>query len=364
MNIPFADLKQQYTDIKPEIDEAIRQVLESTRFIGGQIVKDFETNFANYQKTKHCISCANGTDALEIALQALGVTVGDEVIVPAMTWISTAEAVSSLGAKPVFVDVDQDFYTMDVTLIPGKITEKTKAIIPVHLYGNPANMPEIMQLAERYQLKVIEDCAQAHGAKINEQNIGTFGDIATFSFYPGKNLGAYGDAGAITTDNDELADICKMIANHGQKGKHNHLMEGRNSRLDTLQAAILNIKLKHLPLWNEKREEKASYYLEMLKGNDQVILPQTREGYKHVYHVFALKVSNRNLVKDQLRDFGIATQIHYPFALPIMPAYKGLNLNISDYKNAISLGERELSLPLYPEITKEMMNYVVEKLPS
>ena len=244
--IPFVDLKVQYESIKEDIDAAIATVIKETSFIGRSVIKNFETDFAKYIGTKHCIGVANGTDAIEIALKALGIGEGDEVIVPALTWISTAGTVNNAGAEPVFADVLEAERTINPDLIEDKITSRTKAIMPVHLYGLPARMNQIMELSKKHNLKIIEDCAQAHGAEINEKRVGTFGDIATFSFYPGKNLGVYGDAGGIVTDDEELAQTCRMLANHGQLSKHDHHIIGRNSRLDTMQAAILKAKLPHL----------------------------------------------------------------------------------------------------------------------
>ena len=239
MKIPFVDLYAQYVSIKPDIDAAIEKTIKNSSYIGGQAVKDFEKAFASYLGLSNVIACANGTDSIEILLQSFGVGKGDEVIVPAASWISTSEAVSSVGATPVFVDIEAEYYTINPALIEAAITPKTKAIIPVHLYGHPADMPAIMKIAEKHKLVVIEDCAQSHGARINGQIVGSFGNAASFSFYPGKNLGAYGDAGAMATNDDAVAEKARMIANHGQKGKHHHIMEGRNTRHDGLQAAIL-----------------------------------------------------------------------------------------------------------------------------
>lgn len=255
MNIPFVDLHAQYINMKDELDQAIQKVLDKTAFIKGRHVETFELNFAKKCNVKHCIGVGNGTDAIEITLRAMGIGSGDEVITVANSFIATSEAITASGAKVVFVDCHPDYYTIDTSKIAEKITKRTKAIIPVHLYGQPANMPEIMKIAEKFNLKVIEDAAQAHFARIGDETIGSFGDAATFSFYPGKNLGAYGDGGAIVTNNNKLAKQARMWANHGRIDKYNHEFEGMNSRLDGLQAAILNEKLKHIESWNKKGEK-------------------------------------------------------------------------------------------------------------
>ena len=257
MKVPFVDLKAQYQNINKEIDGAIANVISDAAFIGGKYVTEFEHNFATFYGAKHCIGVANGTDAIYIALRMLGIGKGDEVITVANTWISTSETIVQSGAKPVFVDIEPDYLTIDVNKIEEKITSNTKAIIPVHLFGHPVDMDPILELAKKYDLKVIEDCAQAHIAEYKSKRVGLFGDIATFSFYPGKNLGAYGDAGCIVTDNDELAERCRMFANHGSKAKHDHRIHGINSRLDGMQAAILNAKLPFLLEWTKSRRNIA-----------------------------------------------------------------------------------------------------------
>ena len=360
MNIPFVDLKAQYRSIKSEIDETLQSILDNTSFIGGPIVKDFESNFAEYVGANHCVACANGTDAIEIALQAMGVGAGDEVIVPAMSWMSTSEAVSTVGAKSVFVDVLDGYYTIDPNKIKDKITSKTKVIIPVHFYGRAAQMNEIMTVAKEHGLKVLEDSAQAHGARYQGKGIATFGDIATFSFYPGKNLGAYGDAGAIVTNNEELATKSRMIGNHGQLSKHNHQMEGRNSRMDTLQAAVLKVKLKYIHQWTEARISHARRYHEKLQGIERVRLPVLDQD-KHVFHVFAIQVADRDVVKEKLQENGISTQVHYPNALPALPPYVD-NENLDEYPVACALAKNGLSLPMYPELTEEQIGYVCKTL--
>lgn len=361
MKIPFVDLKAQYQSIKPEIDEAISKVISETAFIGGKYVKEFEQLFSKYLNINHVIACANGTDSLEILLKAYGVAINDEVIVPAVSWISTSEAVSSTGAKPVFVDIDPISYTIDVKLIESKITPQTKAIIPVHLYGNPADMKEIMLIAKKYNLIVIEDCAQSHGAEIDGKMVGTFGDAASFSFYPGKNLGAYGDAGAMATNNTTIAEKIRMIANHGQLEKHKHLIEGRNSRMDGIQAAVLSAKIKYLHEWTAKRIEIADYYSLLLKTLN-IKTPFVKNYYKHVFHLYVIVTEKRDELKEQLETHGIETAIHYPTALPFLDAYKSRGYSHTDFPIAHDFTSKILSLPIYPELTKEMVMYVVENI--
>lgn len=359
--IPFVDLHRQYETIKPEIDQVITDVIKETAFIGGKRISEFETEFSNWLGVKHCIGCANGTDSIEILLKAMGIGVGDEVIVPAISWISTSEAVSSVGAIPVFVDIDPETFTIDTTLIEQALSSKTKAIIPVHLYGHPADMISIMQIAKKYGLKVVEDCAQAHGAKINGQNIGTFGDAASFSFYPGKNLGAYGDAGGMVTNSDELARIARQIANHGQEGKHNHLIEGRNSRLDGLQAAILSVKLPYLENWVTARNSLAQHYSSEVK-NGEIQLPAIRENNTHAWHLFVIRTENRDKLKKYLFENGVETAIHYPTALPFLTCYANRNFKKSDFPIAFAYQSQILSLPMFPELTQQEQSKVIQLL--
>lgn len=362
MEVPFVDLKAQYQSIKSEIDGAIGRIIEQTAFVGGPIVREFEEAFAEKMGVAHCIGCGNGTDSMEIILETLEIGPGDEVIVPANSWISTSEVVSRVGAKPVFVDIEPDFYTIDVSKIAEKITPNTKAIIPVHLYGHPADMPAIMQLAEAHDLKVIEDCAQSHLAAVDEQKVGTYGIAASFSFYPGKNLGAYGDAGCILTKDAALAARMRMLANHGQQGKHNHLIEGRNSRLDTLQAAILHAKLPFLEEWTERRIENAETYTRLFEDYELVKAPKVREDFTHVFHLYVVRVQKREHVMRGLQEAGIQTAVHYPTALPLLPAYKGQGHKFSDFPVAAAYQSEILSLPMYAELTVDQIEYVVAHL--
>ncbi len=348
MNIPFVDLHRQYLRIKDEIDAAIAGVIRDSAYIGGDRVSQFEAEFADWLGIDHVVGCANGTNSIEMLLDALGIGTGDEVIVPALSWISTAEAVGTRGAKPVFVDIDAT-YCIDPTKIESKITSKTKAIIPVHLYGCPANMPAIMDIAEKYSLFVLEDCAQAHGAMIDGQKVGTFGHCASFSFYPGKNLGAYGDAGGMATYDADIAQKVRMIANHGQPQKHTHLIEGRNSRMDGMHAAILSVKLRHLDQWTEERIALANQYCDLLKETD-LVLPIIPIGMKHVFHLFVIRCKQRDAVMKTLSELGISSAIHYPAPLPFMDCYNHLQPREEEFKTALNFTSQILSIPMFPEL--------------
>lgn len=356
--IPFVDLKLQNDQLAEEIQVTLENLIASTSFIGGKPVSDFNTSFSKYLGVDHFIGCANGTDSLEILLEAMGIRDGDEVIVPAFSWISTSEAVSRVGAKPVFVDIHPDHYTIDASLIEQKITPKTKAIIPVHLYGHPADMDPIMDIAERFGLKVLEDCAQAHGATYNDRMIGTIGTCSSFSFYPGKNLGAFGDAGGMGTNDEAIATVAKQIANHGQEKKHTHIREGRNSRLDTIQAAILDIKLKKLDTWNAQRIQVAQWYEEEL-SQANIKLPKVNFG-KHVFHLYVIRTQHREVLIEALEKEQIGYAIHYPTALPFLDCYKDRDFNAEDFPEAIAHQNEILSLPMYPGMTREQVALVAE----
>lgn len=357
MKIPFVDLKAQYTSLLPEINAAMMHIINNTAFISGESAAKFEQGFSSYLGMKHTIACANGTDSLEILLKTMGIGSGDEVLVPAISWISTAESVTTAGGTPVFVDVDDDLL-IDLNLIEQHITPRTKAIIPVHLYGNPVDMNRIMEIAEKHGLFVLEDCAQSHAATIHGKKAGTFGHASSFSFYPGKNLGAYGDAGAMVTDNDEIARIARAIANHGQEGKHNHLLEGRNSRMDGIQAAVLNTKLPHLEQWTTMRIHNAHIYNDLLQSS--VVKPRERAGYKHVYHLYVIQHENREELAMRLKEKGIDTAVHYPVPMPFMPCYSRFNHSEIDFPNAAKIAKRILSLPMYAELSQEQIAYVAE----
>jgi dTDP-4-amino-4,6-dideoxygalactose transaminase len=358
MNIPFVDLHSQYLSIKPEVDRAIQKVIDDTSFIGGAPIKHFENRFANLLGVKHCIGVANGTDAIYIALKMLGIGIGDEVITTAASWISTSETISQTGAKPVFVDIDPTTFTIDVSKIEEKITARTKAIIPVHLYGQAAHIRSIKTICEKYNLSLVEDCAQSHLTEDDGQFVGTFGKAATFSFYPGKNLGAYGDAGAVITNDDSLAQKIRMYANHGALKKHQHQIEGINSRLDTIQAAILEVKLPYLRKWTQQRIENASKYTSMLSSVQELEIPLVRKGTVHSFHLYVVRTNRRDELKDYLEKRGIQTAIHYPNALPNLPAYQYLNHKKEDFPIASKYQNEILSLPMYPELSDAQVNYV------
>ncbi len=363
MNIPFVDLKSQYKSIKNEIDPVISDVISNGAFIGGAYHKNFEAAFAKFCTTKYCIGVGNGTDALFIALKTLGIKEGDEVITVANSFIATSEAITMTGAKVVFVDINPQTYNIDVKKIEEKITKKTKAIIPVHLYGQPADMDPIMEIAQNYNLKVIEDAAQAHGAVYKGRTIGSIGDLACFSFYPGKNLGAYGDAGAIVTNSEELAVKARMIANHGRVEKYNHEIEGVNSRLDGIQAAILEVKLRHLTEWTDSRRKNAYLYNKYLEDTE-LITPFEIANVKAVYHLYVVRVKKdlRQKLQEHLKSNGISSGIHYPIALPNLKAYKYLKHSETDFPEATKASQEILSLPMCPELTESQIEYISKEI--
>ena len=361
MKVPFVDLHAQYLSIQQDIDQAIARVIGETAFIGGKYVREFERNFADLYGVKHCIGVANGTDSLYISMKMMGIGPGDEVITVANSWISTSETIGQTGATPVFVDIEPDYYTIDVSKIEARITERTKAIIPVHLYGHPADMDPIVALCRKYHLKLIEDCAQAHFAEYKGVRVGLFGDVASFSFYPGKNLGAYGDAGCIITNNDELAEKCRMYANHGALVKHKHRIEGINSRLDGLQAAILNAKLPYILQWTEARRNVARQYDATLKETG-VLLPKAADYAEHVYHLYVVRSNNRDLLQAHLSEQGIGTAIHYPTPLPLLDAYQHLGYKTEDVPVASDYSGKILSIPMFPELTDAQLSYVTNAL--
>lgn len=359
LEVPFNDLYKQYLSIKEEIDEAIAAVIRKSAFIRGPYVEQFEAQFAAAVGSQHCVTCANGTDALYIALVSLGLKVGQEVIVPAMTWISTSEAVTQAGGRVVFCDVDPTTMTIDVNRIADKITDRTVGIIPVHLYGQPAEMGGVMAIAEKRSLWVIEDCAQAHLATIDGRMVGTFGIAGTFSFYPGKNLGAMGDAGAIVTKDAGLAARMAMFARHGGLVKGHHQIEGINSRMDGLQAAILSAKLPHLALWTNRRRTIATRYSAQLREVESVILPDVAKGRQHVWHLYVVRHTKRDKLAAFLRSRGIQTVVNYPRALPFLPCYEYLQQSASDHPVAWEMQSRVLSLPLFPEMRDSQVDAVV-----
>ena len=361
MTIKFVDLKAQYLSIKDEFDAAIADVIDHTAFIGGEQVRLFEEEFAAFCGVKYALGVGNGTDALELALSACGIGRGDEVITVANTFAATVEAIVNQGAHPVLVGIDPRTYNIDVGKIEECITERTKAIIPVHLYGQPANMDPILEMARRHNLIVIEDAAQAHGAMYKGRVAGSMGDVACFSFYPGKNLGAYGDAGAVVTNNDEIASKIALLRNHGAVEKYVHKVVGRNSRLDGIQAAVLRVKLRHLREWNAARRERVGWYNELLSGLD-VVTPNEPEWSEAVYHLYVIRVSQRDLVRQRLQEAGIETGIHYPIPLHLQPAFHYLGYKESDFETTEAYAGEILSLPMYAELTREQVEGIVGEL--
>ncbi len=360
MKIPFVDLHAQYLTIKPEIDAAIQDVITNSAYIRGPHVDKFEKLWSEAMGMKHCVSCANGTDAIYILMRGLGIKPGDEVITTSHSWISTTETITQAGGKVVFVDSEYDTFNLNAAQIESKITSRTVGIIPVHLYGQPADMEAVMAIAKKHKLWVIEDCAQSHLARFKGKLVGTFGDAATFSFYPGKNLGAYGDAGGLVTNDDKLADWCATYARHGGKGEH--MMEGINSRLDGLQAAILNVKVPHLQKWTEARRTVAARYNELLAGVGDLVTPKVAANRDHVYHLYVIRTEKRDALKKYLGDAGIGTVLNYPKALPFYPAYAYLGHQTSDFPVSYANSSRILSLPIFPEMTDEMIQYVANSI--
>lgn len=361
MTIPLVDLQAQYRAIRPEIDAAIQHVIDATAFIGGADVRAFESEFAAFCEVPACVGVANGTDALYLTLRALGIGPGDEVITVAHTFIATAEAISLTGARPVFVDVRPDTLLMNPDLIEAAITPHTRALIPVHLYGQPCEMDQIMRLARRHNLKVIEDAAQAHGARWQGRRVGDWGDAACFSFYPGKNLGAYGDAGAVVSQDADLIQRVRMLANHGRLEKYTHQLAGVNSRLDNLQAAILRVKLRHLEAWNAARREHAAAYLAALRDSG-LGLPVVHPDAEPVWHLFVVQVADRAAWQARFKQAGIETGVHYPLPLHLQPAYEHLEVPAHSLPVSEDAAQRVLSLPLYAELSAAQRDQVLAVL--
>lgn len=361
MKINFVDIQKQYQNYKEEIDEAIHGVLNKSNYILGDEVEKFEEEFANYCETKYCIGVASGTDALFLSLKTLGIGPGDEVITVPNTFIATVLAISMVGAKPVFTEMDSETYNIDVSKIEEKITSKTKAILPVHLYGQPADIDPILEIAKKYNLFVIEDACQSHGAKYKGRRAGSLGDVAAFSFYPGKNLGAYGDGGAITINNEDLAEKIKILRNYGQKVKYHHLIKGFNSRLDTIQAAILRVKLKYLDEWNQKRRENAQKYNQLLSDLD-IVLPKELENTESVYHLYVIQTEKRDKLLEYLTEKEISVGIHYPIPIHLQPAYKDLDYKEGDFPVTEEYCKKIVSLPMFPELTTENIKYICEQI--
>lgn len=385
MQIPLVDLKAQYATIKKEIDAAIQQVVDSTAFIMGEDVAEFQKEFAAYCGAQHCVGASSGTTALHTALVALGIGANDEVITTPMTFIATTAEITHTGAIPVFVDINPRSFILDVDKVQEKIEtqyyfdsqigslvnratyRRLRAIIPVHLYGQMADMNPLCDLAEKYNLKLIEDAAQAHGAEYLDpdgrwKRAGSIGLVSCFSFYPSKNLGAYGDGGVVVTNDPSLADYMSMLVNQGRQEKYTHLFEGRNYRLDTLQAAILRVKLKYLDRWNEARRRVAALYDALLKEVEEIVTPQVMPHNRHVYHLYVIRTPRRDELVRKLNEQGIGAAIHYPLPLHLQPAYRYLNHQPGDFPVAEACAREVLSLPMYPELTEEQITHVVNTI--
>ncbi|VAX37982.1 Aminotransferase, DegT/DnrJ/EryC1/StrS family [hydrothermal vent metagenome] len=364
MNVPFIDFKEQYYTIREEIDAGLKAVFEKGNFILGEETKNFENDFAKYCDAQYGIGVNSGTDALYLALGTQGIGLGDEVILPTFTFIATALCISYTGAKPVFVDVEEHTYNIDPQKFKEAITEKTKAIILVHLYGQPANMDEINAIAKENNITVIEDACQAHGSNYKGKRVGSLGDIACFSFYPTKSLGAFGDGGMIVTNSKVVCEKAVMLRDYGRESRYDHTIKGFNSRLDTIQAVILAAKLKHLDGWNKLRNENAAYYAELLKDVDGVYTPTIQEDRGHVFQTYAIRLpgGHRDEILEKMKEKGVGVLIHYPIPLHLQTAYKDSGHKKGDFPVAEKLSDEVLSLPMFPHMQKEQMDYVCESL--
>jgi len=361
MTIPFVDLKSQYENIRDEIDPAIGEVVSSGWFVGGPRVKAFEEQFASFCQAEHAIGVSSGTAALHVALAAAGIGSGDEVITVPNTFIATTEAITLAGARPVFVDIDAESCNIDPGRIKEAITDRTRAIMPVHLYGQPCDMDPILEIARKHDLMVIEDACQAHGAEYKGKKVGALGHIGCFSFYPGKNLGAYGDGGMVVTNDADLAETVRMLSNHGQKDKNRHPREGFNYRLDAIQAAVLDVKLRHLEQWNARRRDHARLYTELLADMD-VKTPVEKDFAKHVFHLYIIRLNRRDELAEHLSSRGVSVGFHYPLALHHQEAYTRLGYGPGSFPMAEACAEQVLSLPMFPELTEAQIRYVAEAI--
>ena len=370
MQVPFLDLKIQYKSIKQEVDPAIQKVIDNTAFILGESVSNFEKAFAEAHNVKYCLGTSSGTDANHLVLWSLGIKSGDEVIIPANTFIATAWGVTLCGAKPVFVDCHPESYNLDPAKVEAAITPKTKAIVAVHLYGQPADMNKLQEIADRHNLFLVEDAAQSHLAEYESKKIGTLSSASSFSFYPGKNLGAYGEAGAVVTNDDNLYNVLKMMREHGQSKKYYHDTFGHNYRMEGIQGAVLGVKLKHLDKWTDGRRNVAAKYRELLKDIEQIQLPKEMSNVKHVYHLFVIQVKgdekNREEERNKLQRFltenGVATGLHYAIPLHQQKCFQDLGYKKGDFPVTEQLAESGLSLPMFPELTDEQISYVTNKI--
>ncbi|MBI5056311.1 MAG: DegT/DnrJ/EryC1/StrS family aminotransferase [Nitrospirae bacterium] len=362
MIVPFVDLKMQYQNIKDEVNAEIHEVLESCAYILGPKVEEFEQQFAIMHQAKYCLANSTGTDSLHLAMMALEVGPGDEVLVPVNTFFATAEAVSLAGAKPVFVDCEADYYNIDAAKIEQAITNRTKGIIPVHLYGQSADMAMILQIAEKHKLWVVEDACQAHCAEYQNRRVGAMGIIGCFSFYPGKNLGAYGEGGAVLTNDEQLYEKMKKLRDHGSSKKYNHELVGHNYRMEGIQGAVLSVKLRYIEQWTEQRRKNAALYSNLLSDIPEVVVPKEMESVRHVYHLYVVQVPKRNELQNFLSQNGISTGLHYPVPLHLQQAYKSLGYKKGDFQIAETQMDKILSLPMYPELTSAQIQYVVSKI--
>jgi dTDP-4-amino-4,6-dideoxygalactose transaminase len=357
MNIPFVDLKSQFHQIRDEILDELEEVCESSNFVLGPFVKKFEDNFSQYIGSKFCVALNTGTAADQLAIQAL-IQSGDEVITTPNTFIATSEAITTAGGKVKFVDIEQDSYNLDPTKLESVITKNTKVIVPVHLYGQPVDMDPIIEIARALNLSVVEDAAQAHGAEYKGKKAGTLGDAAAFSFYPGKNLGAYGEGGAVTTDSDKIAEFVRMYRDHGSKEKYIHEFEGHNMRMEGFQGAVLNVKLKYLDDWIKNRQKNARLYNQLFQDVEGIVVPREMPYAKHVYHLYVIRVKEREKLRHYLNENGIASGFHYKYPLHLQKAYQHLGHKKGDFPVTEKVMKEIISLPMYPELTKEQIEYV------
>jgi len=362
MNVPFLDLKKQYDQIKGQVDVSLKVLLKRCDFILGEDVVEFERKFARYNGARFALGVNSGTDALFFSLLSLGISSGDEVIVPVFTYIASAFAVTYTGATPVFVDVDERTFNIDPCLIRQAITKRTKAVMPVHLYGQSADMDSILKISKKHGLKIVEDAAQAHGTEYKGKKAGSMGDLGAFSFYPTKNLGACGDAGMVVTNDEALYEKLKKLRDYGRKSRYVHTSLGYNSRLDSVQAVFLKEKLKRLDSWNKMRIDAAYYYKKLLSGFDGIVLPQEEGPGRHVYHIFAVRLKNRDKIQKGLKKAGIASMVHYPVPLHLQEVYKNLKYKKGDFPVAEKTCREVLCLPIYPHITREQIEYICKKL--
>jgi dTDP-4-amino-4,6-dideoxygalactose transaminase len=362
MDVPFVDLSANYERIQDEVDSAMAEIVSSTRFIGGETLSDFERSFAEYVGTEHAIGVGSGTEAIRHGLEALGVGEGDDVLTVSHTFVSTVDGIVHNGARPRFVDIDPDTYTMDPALVEEALTDETEVIMPVHLYGGAADLDPILDIAEEHGIRVLEDAAQAHGTRYRDTRVGQFGDIACYSFYPSKNLGAFGDAGMVTTDDDEIAERLRALREYGETEKYRHELIGYNSRMDTIQAAVLSEKLAHLDQWNADRRAAAAQYTERL-ADTPLVVPEAAPFTEHIYHLYVVRTrdeAERDSLKSHLSDHGIDTGIHYPIPVHQQPSYQSLSFDFADLPVTERVAPRILSLPIYPEITTEQVSYVCD----